>query len=255
MRKSGSTKKSVSRDPAGFTLIELLVVIAIIAILASMLLPALSSAREKAMRVRCKSNLRQFGMALSMYGSDNQEKLPTGQRDDSFEHCLWVGSVTYTNLMAFGGMTESIIDCPNVSPFGFAFGPNLSSIGPRYAPGVGYLIGYDYLGGQHHYGWISPPAWDSVQKITDDPRSIVLTDPNNWSPNDLWTIVPHGAHGPRKTPTIYNVANGVPSRTMGAQGGNVALLDGSVIWKPMIQMTNYGVWSGGGGNTRYSGAW
>ncbi|MCP5522011.1 MAG: type II secretion system protein [Verrucomicrobiales bacterium] len=74
----------------GFTLIELLVVIAIIAILAGMLLPALSRAKAKAHGIKCMANLKQLQLVWQMYAGDNDEKVTTSGYKSPVEPTAWV---------------------------------------------------------------------------------------------------------------------------------------------------------------------
>src|SRR2546421_2009700 len=92
-----------------FTLIELLVVIAIIAILASMLLPALARAKEKGKSTKCLSNEKQIALGYLLYASDNSDYLPLAAHEGDAAPCQWFFEISpyiankagsYTGLVA-----------------------------------------------------------------------------------------------------------------------------------------------------------
>ncbi|MBI4326779.1 MAG: prepilin-type N-terminal cleavage/methylation domain-containing protein [Chloroflexi bacterium] len=225
----------------GFTLIELLVVIAIIAILAALLLPALVGAKERTRRVTCKNHIRQFLLAAHLYGNDNGEKVPSGLSDNPNpvdEHIPVISTNTRNSFIRYGGDFR-ILDCPSLgSPF------NQREGWTEY--GYGYVIGYNYLGGHSKTPW--SPAWSGISAIWRSPQALtdnntwpLVTDMNDWSPGYRKTFAPHGSRGPilKDRDFANESAAGATPETIGAAGGNVGLLDGSVSWKRISAMNPY----------------
>lgn len=140
-------KSAPGRHQAGFTLIELVVVIAIIAILATMLLPAIGLVQKQAKQMKCGSNLRQLGIGLSVYAEDNGGVLPnTYNNDDPANRRWWTETIapyvdsasreSTTNTIRYTGSV--LAGCPNYIPVTGGWGAydvGYGMSGSLYLPG------------------------------------------------------------------------------------------------------------------------
>ncbi len=241
--KRGAARNICLTEKGAFTLIELLVVIAIIAILASLLLPALSGAKERSRRVNCKNSQRQFLLALLLYADDNRQWLPSGApnppkpADD--DHLPVISLATSNAIVRYVG-SQRMVHCPSFADYFIAQQVQRPFEEQEY----GYVIGYNYHGGHTNTPWpaiVKTATWISPQRTTESSALVLVSDMNDWSPGYGQTFAPHGKNGAVLHGNDASNADsgGLSPPDIGAAGGNVGLLDGSVSWKKIAQMEIY----------------
>lgn len=245
-------RKSDGRNTqAAFTLVELTVVIAITAILASLLLPSLSSAREKSRRAVCKSNMRQVLYGLRIYASDNSENLPSSADNLNNYHSIRLSDTTFTNLVnEYESGVSNVLYCPNLDYEGLATHDK-----------SGYIIGYSYLANAIITTEKGPDYWVGITKLNGPGTNELLADANYWTSQaiggngSMLQLAPHTSMGANvmqapSTGVTRNSTSPVKSLALGAKGGNIGRADMSVTWKSIENMGEYQASSVGdaGGN-------
>jgi prepilin-type N-terminal cleavage/methylation domain-containing protein/prepilin-type processing-associated H-X9-DG protein len=217
------------RKTQGFTLIELLVVIAIIALLAAILFPVFSRARENARRASCMSNEKQLALGVLQYVQDYDEKLPMWALDANAKSTTGWQAVIYPYVK-----NGQVYRCPSVSQNG------VIKNGVNYAAGTHPVLGVKYS--QIGYGWNVGTsanlnlglgyAIDNVGGWSQTPihMSAVVEPATTLMLGDINTEYEYNYS------FIRHLPSGLP--TPHFDGANYAFVDGHVKWMNVTTLTS-----------------
>lgn len=214
-----------------FTLIELLVVIAIIAILAGMLLPALSKAKDKAKKTSCYNNLKQMGLGMIMYADDNLGRIPRGNAP-----FWWQVFIPY-----LGGTTAARDQYGRIKVYTCPSYPDKRQVMCYVVNAWQFATPRDMTGSE-----ITVPS--TINRVQNPTDTIYFADNENgtWRPiftatniiggddlNDVWAV----DHLPyRSTNSNLSGSRRVAARRHGL-GSNLLFFDGHAGWKNARRIT------------------